>query len=253
MAERGVVFFRGQTNLDAETHKEFIRRLGEVSGRPKENGLYQQPIWKAVGDTDKYHHVLDTSRLLADFDKTGKGEKRQSGRVAWHSDNAYEENTSDYTSLRMTTIPKTGGDTLWASGYEVYERLSTLSQRMLESCSATFTNYGMIERARTLGQDVFEGPRGSPANVGTSMTATHPAVRTHPITGWKAVFGVGLQCRKINGVTPQESTEIQNKLLSIIMENHDLQCRFRWQYPGDIGTFRLSIASLFALARRRRS
>jgi alpha-ketoglutarate-dependent taurine dioxygenase len=49
---------------------------------------------------------------------------RQSGKEGWHSDITFEPVPSDYALLRLTQLPKTGGDTLWASGYEVYGELS---------------------------------------------------------------------------------------------------------------------------------
>jgi hypothetical protein len=40
----------------------------------------------------------------------------------------------------------------------------------------------------------------------------------------------------INGLTPPESDMILNWLMDIVLRNHDLQCRFRWQGPNDMGT-----------------
>ena len=82
---------------------------------------------------------------------------------------------------------------------------------------------------------MWEGPRGAPDNSGNHFTAVHPVVRTHPTTGWKSVYCGGTQCRRINELTSQESEEVITKLMRMIMENHDLQVRFRWHYPGDIG------------------
>ncbi|KAK3380862.1 hypothetical protein B0H63DRAFT_545033 [Podospora didyma] len=42
----------------------------------------------------------------------------------WHSDITFEPVPSDYASPKIHTLPTTGGDTLWASGYELYDRLS---------------------------------------------------------------------------------------------------------------------------------
>ncbi|CAK7239957.1 MAG: hypothetical protein STHCBS139747_001392 [Sporothrix thermara] len=45
---------------------------------------------------------------------------------------------------------------------------------------------------------IYERPRGHPANVGRGLLATHPVVRTNPVTGWKSVFAVGNFPRRIN-------------------------------------------------------
>lgn len=52
VAERGVVFFRSQTQLNSELQKDLIRRLGQLSGRSKENGLYRHPLSLVLGETD---------------------------------------------------------------------------------------------------------------------------------------------------------------------------------------------------------
>lgn len=43
--------------------------------------------------------------------------KRRYDAARWHSDIQFEKCPADYTSLRLTELPETGGDTLWASGY----------------------------------------------------------------------------------------------------------------------------------------
>ena len=129
-----------------------------------------------------------------------------------------------------------GTDTLWASGYEVYDRFSKPFQTLLEGLTATYSQAKpMNDKARAAGQSLEEGPRGSPANVGTAMEAVHPVVRTHPVTGWKSVYAMGTHCKKINGVSQSESQLLLDKILSMVTENHDLQVRFRWQNPSDIG------------------
>ncbi len=125
---------------------------------------------------------------------------------------------------------------MWASGYEVYDRLSGPFQRLLEGLTATFSQQALNQLAQAKGMTIFEGPRGSPDNVGTAMKAVHPVVRTHPVTGWKSVFAGGTHCQRINNVTSKESEYLVDKVMQLIVENHDLQVRFRWENVGDLGT-----------------
>ena len=46
------MFFRAQTNLTGELQKELMRRLSQLSGRPRENGLYRHPFSHLLGDMD---------------------------------------------------------------------------------------------------------------------------------------------------------------------------------------------------------
>lgn len=125
---------------------------------------------------------------------------------------------------------------MWASGYEVYDRLSEPYQRFFESLTATAGQQKLNIAANARGQTVYQGPRGSPANIGGDMTAVHPVIRTHPVTGWKSLFAVGMNVEKINGVTAKESEQLLDKIMHLILENHDLQVRFRWENPSDMGT-----------------
>jgi hypothetical protein len=50
----------------------------------------------------------------------------------------FERVPSDYAILKITHTPEdqTGGDTLWASGYEVYDRLSPAIQKLADNLTA---------------------------------------------------------------------------------------------------------------------
>lgn len=148
----------------------------------------------------------------------------------------------------MTKVPPTGGDTLWASGYELYDRLSPPYQKFFESLTATHDVPGlraMCEKQPDQSQ-VYTGERGAPENQGLKLKCeSHPMVRTHPVTRWKTLFAGGIHCRRINGVTESESQEILAKLLRLIADNHDLQVRFRWQSEGDIAVWDNRCGKLF--------
>lgn len=50
----------------------------------------------------------------------------------------FERIPSDYAILKIIKTPEdTGGDTLWASGYEAFDRLSPTWQRFAETLTAT--------------------------------------------------------------------------------------------------------------------
>lgn len=126
-------------------------------------------------------------------------------------------------------------DTLWASGYELYDRLSEPYQKFFENLTATYAQPGFEESAKANGFDLYSKPRGAPENVGSKLEAVHPVIRTNPVTGWKSVFGVGHHVARINGLTEAESKQALNWFLQIITENQDLQVRHRWQNPNDLG------------------
>jgi len=86
---------------------------------------------------------------------------------------------ADYSSLRLTQLPKTGGDTLFASGYEIFDRLSAPYQRFLEGLTATFDQEFFKKVAVQGGFDLYSEPRGAPENIGLELRAVHPVIRTN--------------------------------------------------------------------------
>lgn len=111
-------------------------------------------------------------------------DRSATAKEGWHTDIPFEAVPSDYALLRLTQLPADGGgDTLWASGYEVYDRISQPYQRFLESLTATYTQPEFERSARRHKFELFAGPRGAPENVGTELRAVHPVVRTNPVTG----------------------------------------------------------------------
>ena len=144
---------------------------------------------------------------------------------------------ADYTSLRLTRLPSTGGDTLWASGYELYDRFSNAYKRFLEGLTATFIGEGFLkaERENPTRVTIYEEARGSPQNVGRGLKAVHPVVRTNPVTGWKSVYAIGSFPQYVNELSLDESDELLKRLKDILASSHDLQVRFKWRNENDIG------------------
>ena len=115
------------------------------------------------------------------------------------------------------------GDTLFASAYEVYDLLSEPYAKFLEGLTGNFAPphhdpASIVDR-------MWKGHRGSPANTGASLRATHPCVRTNPVTGWKAVYAMGHHLESINGLADVETKLVIKHLESLITQNHHLQVR----------------------------
>jgi alpha-ketoglutarate-dependent taurine dioxygenase len=83
---------------------------------------------------------------------------------------------------------------LWASGYEVYDRISKPYQKFLEGLTATYAQPAFNQRAEDNGFQLHTAPRGSPENVGDDLKAFHPVVQTNPVTGWKSILAAGIPC-----------------------------------------------------------
>ncbi|KAJ1568490.1 hypothetical protein HK405_001394 [Cladochytrium tenue] len=223
VSRRGVVFFRDQ-DLNIADHKALLTRLGELAGKPATSKLHIHPVHFDSPQGDEISVITSDGR--SDYDHVRRSRLASSG---WHSDITFENVPSDYAALKIHTPPAgAGGDTLWASGYELYDRLSPAFRKFLEGLTATHAapQFNIIAKLRGL---EIPQSRGAPENTGLVLEAVHPVVRTNPVTGWKSVFVNKVFTKHINELGPDESDVILQLLNRFAIENHDLQVRFRWE------------------------
>lgn len=125
-------------------------------------------------------------------------------------------------------------DTLWASGYELYDRISKPVQKFLETLTATCAQPAFNASSADKGFAIYDKPRGNPANIGTQLQAVHPVIRTNPVTGWKSLFPIGYNVIGINDVHPDESRGLLDWFSTLLAGNHELQLRHRWINKNDL-------------------
>ncbi|KAJ3003976.1 UNVERIFIED_CONTAM: hypothetical protein HDU68_005399, partial [Siphonaria sp. JEL0065] len=178
VAERNVVFFRDQ-DLTFEEMKDVADRLGKAAGKPATSGLHSHPISVATDEFGEKNFPI-SSKLVGERRGVYGGSRSGLASIGWHSDVTFENVPSDYAVLRLREAPPAGGDTLWASAYEVYERLSPAFQKFLEGLTATHVGEGFLKLAEAGHATINPGPRGAPEDVGTHLSAVHPVVRTNP-------------------------------------------------------------------------
>lgn len=238
ISQRGVVFFRAQSNLTDDLQKQFVHRLGQLSGKPADSTLHIHPVLNNTsefGVNDAQVSTISSVIRKKMFRHENQPNKRRYDSAQWHSDIQFESAPADYTSLRLTQLPSSGGDTLWASGYDLYDRFSPAYQKFFEGLTATYIGSGFLKAAEMdPNVEVYTEPRGSPLNTGADLATVHPIVRTNPVTGWKSIYAVGPFPKQINELSPNESDELLKKFYNTILENHDLQVRFKWRNEHDI-------------------
>ncbi|KAF8303417.1 putative TfdA family taurine dioxygenase [Clavulina sp. PMI_390] len=222
IAERGVAFFREQ-DLNIEQQRELGTRLGRLTGNPLSSGLHIHPLTESTSELGSEVRVIEKKGQYVDTDDSNLATKE------WHSDITFEPIPADYSVLRLPVQPPTGGDTLWASGYEVYDRLSPSFAAYLETLSAYHSGGVFRTIADAWGTKLRDDIRGHPFNHGPELEAVHPVIRVNPVTGWKSVYVNASFTKRILGVTKDESDRILNYLIELVDRNHDLQVRFRWQ------------------------
>jgi taurine dioxygenase len=193
-----VIFFRDQ-NLTTDQHKAFGRRFGE---------LHIHPV---VGMPD-HREVIE---IMADENST-----YIAGEV-WHSDVTCDPEPPMGSILYIHRTPDNGGgDTLFANMYRAYETLSEPVRRMIDGLTAVHDGERVyrVRQGRTENRDY---PRSE-----------HPVVRTHPVTGRKALFVNRNFTSHITGMSKLESDALL-EMLYRHSERDDMKCRFKWR-PNSI-------------------
>jgi len=197
----GVVFFRNQ-ELTPEQHLAFARQMGPVS----------VPPFAPKYGSDPELVVLDQV--------SPKGE----GADEWHSDNTFMAEPPMGSILRAVQLPTYGGDTCFASMVAAYDALSGAMKRMLDGLEAVHDITQPLQRAIDAGHSnasLAEVQRKWPPVV-------HPVVRTHPITGRKALFVNGNSTTRLVGLPPRENETLLRFLIDHVRDPV-FQCRFRWE------------------------
>ncbi|KAI0143721.1 alpha-ketoglutarate-dependent sulfonate dioxygenase [Xylariaceae sp. FL1272] len=205
IAERSVVFFRNQ---DISPQQQLD--LGKYYGVPEIHPQVPQ-VPGELGITVIWPDLQSTERSTS-FRKPG-------GASRWHTDLVHELQPAGITHLHNDTVPPVGGDTLWASGYAAYEKLSPAFRQIIDGRKAVYRSaHGYLDR-----NDPSAGPK--------HIERVHPLVRVHPATGWKALWVNRAMTDRIVGLDRGESDAILNYLYDVYESNVDIQVRFRWT-PG---------------------
>jgi taurine dioxygenase len=197
-----VVFFRDQ-ELTPRQLMAFAGRFGEPLTYPFVKGL------------DEFPEV--TPILKREEDRSNFG-------GLWHSDTVYQQAPPMGTILYGIEIPPYGGDTEFANQYLAYESLSEPLRRFLDQLTALhISGKGAVQKTRT---EMMK--QASAGLKGDELASRHPAVRTHPETGRKALYVNIAHTTHFEGMTEEESAPI----LAFLFRHQvkaEFTCRFRWE------------------------
>lgn len=123
--------------------------------------------------------------------------------------------------LYMHTVPpETGGDTMFASMYAAYDALSPTMKAFLEPLTA------LHDGARVFAQMKEDGIYSKAAD--TFPTSIQPVIRTHPVTGRKALYVNEMYTARISELSRAESDAVLSCLFDHV-KNPNFHVRFRWR------------------------
>jgi taurine dioxygenase len=191
--EHKVLFLPDQP-IDREQHKRFARSFGDIFRHP-----YLKEI---VGDPDivPLYSGGDTGRTFV--------------AENWHTDVTFAPEPPMGSILRALTVPEYGGDTMWLDLEAAYAALSPKMQEI----ASTLTAVHSAPRAAFVPGDTS----------GEVITSKHPVVRTHPVSGRKALFVNPVFTQRISGLKHAESTALL-ELFHRHTQHPDFQVRIKWE------------------------
>ncbi len=196
-----VIFFREQ-DLTPESHLQLAKRFGDIDpGHPV------------------YPHVEGfQSIVLLKNDESSRPDTND-----WHKDLTFKSNPPFASILHGVSVPKIGGDTLWASMSAVYDSLTDGWKEDLEGLEA-------IHDMGTFRNDFYK--EGGINSVNSALkkvgSAVHKVIETHPVSGKKYLNVNQSFTRNIVNLSQGASDHIL-KFLFQLLARPEFQVRFHWQ------------------------
>jgi len=190
--DNGVVLFREQNLSEADVVR-FSRHFGELEIHVREE--YLDP---------EHPELLTVSNVKRDGGAIGILGDHE---VGWHHDQIYQLEPAVGSLLCAFKIPPTGGETCFANLAVAYEALPDAKKEMLASLKAV-QSYAYFNRQ-------WSEPTNEQQTARTP-DVVHPLVRTHPVTGRKAIYVDPAMTAAIDGVFEDESREILDELFDWI-------------------------------------
>ncbi|HYE01058.1 MAG TPA: TauD/TfdA family dioxygenase [Alphaproteobacteria bacterium] len=230
-----VIVIRGQ-NPTPRQYIDFCRNFGEL-----------EPFFISAYNLPDHPEIYVLSNVRQD----GRPVGRDGAGTHWHTDHTFMERPASVTLLHGVQVPRTGGDTLFADMYRAYDELDPATKAMLEGRRAIHRyqkkefvfsaerdlDPEQAERIRRL-QELRRREEAGAAPSPTAQKSNahpdqlHPIVRTHPVTGRKALYLNDEMTVGIEGMPEAEGQALLRRLC-VEATRPERVFRFKWQ-PGDI-------------------
>jgi taurine dioxygenase len=155
----------------------------------------------------------------------------------WHTDSPFLREPPSITILYSIQVPPFGGDTTWANSALAYAMLSETYRQMIDGLKVRFSLRDVLKSVHEA-VEVSDSPIGRLAATRDNQQLSddlvrkikgnaHPMVRTHPVSGEKALYVDSAYAVGIEGMVPEESAPILAYLAEHLTQPA-FTCRLRW-------------------------
>lgn len=227
--EHQVLAFRNQS-LTPTQYLKFGQYFGEL-----------EPFFLSEYNLPDYPNIY----VLSNAKKDGKLIGRYGAGMHWHSDHTFDKAPASATILYGIQVPPEGGDTLFINNYDAYNKLPDDLKQRLEGLQAIH-HYETKEHLYTADPNLSEEmrqqiisyqrsgaqPQKSDRPKKQIPDVVHPIVRTHPVTGRKALYLNEAMTSGIVGMSETEGRNLLQDLCDFAVKNSPMY-RHKWQ-AGDV-------------------
>lgn len=151
----------------------------------------------------------------------------RNGAVHWHTDGSYKVPATAITMLYARKVPVTGGSTWFCDMARAYDALHANDQRVAESSIANH-----LFGAGT--DDDEQAPARSDEAQAQAQPVKNSLVKTHPVTGRKALYGLGQSPYSIDGLSDEDA-----RALIRYFKTHATQAQFLYEHQYELGDLML--------------
>jgi alpha-ketoglutarate-dependent taurine dioxygenase len=234
-------------DVTAVTDEQF-QELRQALFRHKMIYLRQQKLTHGQQETfslrfgpfaeDAYTQGVPGHRNVHPLIKQADDRSRMVFGEGWHTDSPFLAQPPSITILYSIEIPPFGGDTTWANSALAYTMLSDTYRQMIDGLKVHFSMRDVLKSVHEA-VETGDSPIGRLAATRDTERLSddllrkirgnaHPMVRTHPVTGEKALYvdpsyGIGIE-----GMLPEESAPMLHFLTEHLTQPA-FTCRLRWE------------------------
>ncbi|MEC9345435.1 MAG: TauD/TfdA family dioxygenase [Pseudomonadota bacterium] len=182
--------------------------------------LFGEPVIHHVGE---YLDVAHPEVMrLSNNEVDGKPLGAPNNGINWHSDQIFRERPMLATLLYGARTPATtGGDTLFSNMYLAHDALPPRLQQRLKGVGAAHSFVASYDRNYIRARKLSDEEKAANPEV------IHPAIRTHPVTGRKALFVDPDSVTRLVGLDTAEGEDILAFLFEHIADTRFVY-RHRW-------------------------
>jgi taurine dioxygenase len=163
-------------------------------------------------------------------DGTPIGSTNRKG-MEWHTDGSGWQLPPLASTIYAIEVPENGGgETYFANGYLAFEALSPEERELLDGMVA---HYSYITLHKWLSESIGQTPYLSEEQMARFPDVDRPLVRTHPVTGRKALWFSIEEIVDIDGMGNKSARDLLLGLIQTMTTTPHVVYRHDWQ-PGDL-------------------